>query len=113
MMNTLIGRGAFALAAAATLAMAPVDAEAKDWRGWNIHVVDYPVSHGMEAFMAEVEEKTAGAVKGKVFHAGVLGSQPDAIEQLRLGILDFGVFSLGPMGQAVPETNVVSLPLYL
>ncbi len=110
MMNKLIGRGAFALAAAATLAMAPVGAEAKDWRGWNIHVVDYPVSHGMEAFMAEVEEKTAGSVKGKVFHAGVLGSQPDAIEQLRLGILDFGVFSLGPMGQAVPETNVVSLP---
>ncbi len=110
MMSKLIGRGAFALAAAATLAMAPVGAEAKDWRGWNIHVVDYPVSHGMEAFMAEVEEKTAGSVKGKVFHAGVLGSQPDAIEQLRLGILDFGVFSLGPMGQAVPETNVVSLP---
>ncbi len=108
--SNLIGRGAFALAAAATLAVAPLAAEAKDWRGWNIHVVEYPVSHGMEAFMAEVEEKTGGAVKGEVFHAGVLGSQPDAIEQLRLGILDFGVFSLGPMGQAVPATNVVSLP---
>lgn len=108
--TSLIGRGAFALVAAATLAMSPVSAEAKDWRGWNIHVVDYPVSHGMEAFMAEVAEKTDGAVKGKVFHAGVLGSQPDAIEQLRLGIIDFGVFSLGPMGQAVPATNVVSLP---
>lgn len=95
---------------AAVVAMAPVAAVAKDWRGWNIHVEDYPVSHGMEAFMAEVTEKTGGALKGKVFHAGVLGSQPDAIEQVRLGIIDFGVFSLGPMGQAVPETNVVSLP---
>ncbi len=95
---------------AAVVAMAPVAAVAKDWRGWNIHVEDYPVSHGMEAFMAEVAEKTGGALKGKVFHAGVLGSQPDAIEQVRLGIIDFGVFSLGPMGQAVPETNVVSLP---
>lgn len=108
--NNLIGRGAFAFATAATLALVPLGAEAKDWRGWNIHVVDYPVSHGMEAFMAEVDEKTGGAIKGEVFHAGVLGSQPDAIEQLRLGVLDFGVFSLGPMGQAVPETNVVSLP---
>lgn len=107
--SKLIGSGAVALTAA-TFAMAPVSAEAKDWRGWNIHVEDYPVSHGMEAFMAEVEEKTGGALKGKVFHAGVLGSQPDAIEQVRLGIIDFGVFSLGPMGQAVPETNVVSLP---
>lgn len=108
--NKLIGRGAFAIAAAATLAIAPLSAEAKDWRGWNIHVVDYPVSHGMEAFMAEVAEKSGGEITGKVFHAGVLGSQPDAIEQLRLGVLDFGVFSLGPMGQAVPATNVVSLP---
>ncbi|MEY8141801.1 TRAP transporter substrate-binding protein [Falsihalocynthiibacter sp. CO-5D18] len=83
---------------------------AKDLRGWNIHVEDYPVSYGMEAFIAEVSEATAGEVSGKVYHGGVLGSQPDAIEQLRLGALDFGVFSLGPMGQAVPEANVVSLP---
>ncbi len=85
-------------------------AMAKDIRGWNIHVEDYPVSHGMEAFVAEIAEKTGGDITGKVFHGGVLGSQPDAIEQLRLGALDFGVFSLGPMGQAVPEANVVSLP---
>ncbi|HDZ82976.1 MAG TPA: TRAP transporter substrate-binding protein, partial [Roseobacter sp.] len=93
--TTHINRTAFAIAAGLTLALAPLSAHAKDWRGWNIHVVDYPVSHGMEAFMAEVDEKTEGAIKGKVFHAGVLGSQPDAIEQLRLGVLDFGVFSLG------------------
>lgn len=95
---------------AAVVALAPVAAVAKDWRGWNIHVEDYPVSHGMEAFMADVTEATGGELKGEVFHAGVLGSQPDAIEQVRLGIIDFGVFSLGPMGQAVPATNVVSLP---
>ncbi len=83
---------------------------AKDMRGWNIHVEDYPVSHGMEAFAAELAEKTGGDLTAKVFHGGVLGSQPDAIEQLRLGALDFGVFSLGPMGQVVPEANVVSLP---
>ena len=109
-LNKIFTRGAFAIAAASTLAVMPVTAQAKDWRGWNIHVEDYPVSHGMEAFMEEVTEKTGGEIKGKVFHAGVLGSQPDAIEQLRLGIMDFGVFSLGPMGQAVPATNVVSLP---
>ncbi|MCL4105501.1 UNVERIFIED_CONTAM: hypothetical protein GTU68_055632 [Idotea baltica] len=83
---------------------------AEELRGWNIHVEDYPVSHGMEAFVAEVAEKTGGAITGTVFHGGVLGSQPDAIEQVRLGAIDFGVFSLGPMGQVVPEANVVSLP---
>ncbi len=108
--TSLWGRGTVAGLAASITILSTVAAEAKDWRGWNIHVEDYPVSHAMEAFMAEVTEKTGDDLKGEVFHAGVLGSQPDAIEQLRLGIIDFGVFSLGPMGQAVPETNVVSLP---
>lgn len=85
-------------------------AQAVEWRGWNIHVPDYPVSIAMDSFIADVAEKTGGDITGKVFHAGVLGDQPDAIEQTRLGIMDFGVFSLGPMGPAVPETNVVSLP---
>ncbi|MEP4031017.1 TRAP transporter substrate-binding protein [Roseibium polysiphoniae] len=105
------------LARASTLAVALAvpfaavsAAQAVEWRGWNIHVDDYPVSHGMESFMKEVSEKTDGRITGKVYHSGVLGSQPDAIEQVRLGIINFGVFSLGPMGQAVPEANVVSLP---
>ena len=101
------------LAGAAVMAsglFAATDVQAKELRGWNIHVEDYPVSHGMEAFAAEIAEKTGGALTAKTINAGVLGSQPDAIEQTRLGIIDFGVFSLGPMGQVVPEANVVSLP---
>lgn len=95
-------------AAAAMCLGAATGANALNLRGWNIHVEDYPVSTAMESFVADVAEATDHT--GKVYHNGVLGSQPDAIEQLRLGALDFGVFSLGPMGQVVPETNVVSLP---
>lgn len=96
-------------AAALALGLAS-GAQALELRGWNIHVEDYPVSIAMESFLADVAEKTGGEVTGKVYHNGVLGSQPDAIEQMRLGVLDFGEFSLGPMGPSVPETNVVSLP---
>jgi tripartite ATP-independent transporter DctP family solute receptor len=95
---------------AGCLAVAASSASAQDLRGWNIHVEDYPVSIAMESFIAEVTEATGGDVTGTVFHNGVLGSQPDAIEQVRLGALDFGVFSLGQMGTSVPETNIVSLP---
>lgn len=90
--------------------MATTAVQAKDIRGWNIHVEDYPNSIALESFVKEIAEKTDGRIKGKVFHGGVLGSQPDAIEQVRLGAMDFGQFNLGPMGQVVPETNVVSLP---
>ena len=98
------------LTGSAFIAGLATGAQAQELRGWNIHVEDYPVSIAMESFMAEVTEKTGGAVTGKIFHNGVLGSQPDAIEQIRLGVIDFGEFSLGPMGQSIPETNVVSLP---
>ena len=92
------------------LAVSATVAGAAELRGWNIHVVDYPVSIAMESFIADVAKRTNGEVTGKIYHNGVLGNQPDAIEQIRLGIIDFGEFSLGPMGQSVPETNVVSLP---
>ena len=98
------------VAVASTLAFASTAAVAQNLRGWNIHVEDYPVSIAMESFLAEVTEKTNGEITGTIFHNGVLGDQPDAIEQVRLGAIDFGEFSLGPMGQAIPETNVVSLP---
>ncbi|WP_336058002.1 TRAP transporter substrate-binding protein [Nitratireductor sp. CH_MIT9313-5] len=85
-------------------------ASALEMRGWNIHVEDYPVSIAMESFLKEVSERTNGEITGKVYHNGVLGDQPDAIEQVRLGVIDFGEFNLGPMGQAVPEANVTALP---
>ena len=47
-----------------------------------------------------------------MFHSGVLGNQPDAIEQVRIGGLEIGNFNLGPMGPW-PQTNVVSLPFIL
>ncbi len=64
----------------------------------------------MEAFLKEIEEKTDRRITGKVFHGGVLGSQPDAINQVRLGAIDFGECNLRPMGTVRPETTVVSLP---
>ncbi len=85
-------------------------AGAADWRGWNIHPPEYPVSIAMESFAKAVSEGTQGRVEPKVYHSGVLGDQPDAIEQVRLGAIDFAVFNLGPLGQVSPKANVVSLP---
>ncbi len=94
---------------AAGMALMSTQASA-EWRGWNIHVQEYPVSAGMEKFTSLVKEKTGGRVTGKTYHGGVLGAQPDAIKQVQLGGLDFAVFNMGPMGPIVPEANVVSLP---
>lgn len=84
--------------------------EAREWRGWNIHPPDYPVSVAMDEFVELVEERSDGELTAKVYHSGVLGDQPDAIEQARLGGIDFAVFNMGPMGQVVPAASIVSLP---
>jgi len=87
-----------------------ISAQAAELRGWNIHPEGYPNTVALEQFAAEVAEKTGGEITIELFNGGVLGSQPDAIEQVRLGALDVGQFNLGPMGTSVPATNVVSLP---
>jgi tripartite ATP-independent transporter DctP family solute receptor len=92
------------------LAASLAGVQAKDWRGWGIHPDDYPNSVALVQFANDVTDKTGGAIKATVYNGGILGDQPDAIEQTRNGALDFGNFNLGPMGPIVPETNVLSLP---
>ncbi len=95
--------------AAATVALSiPALAAAENWRGWNIHPDSYPNGVALEQFAKELGETTD--IKLQIFHGGVLGSQPDAIEQVRSAALEVGNFNLGPMGPIIPTTNVVSLP---
>ncbi|NQW00274.1 MAG: TRAP transporter substrate-binding protein [Rhodospirillales bacterium] len=101
---------ALSIAASAVVVGMSVSAQAVEWRGWNIHVPGYPNTVAMDKFAKLVEAKTEGRVTLKMFHSGVLGNQPDAIEQVRIGGLAVGNFNLGPIGPMAPEANVVSLP---
>ena len=87
-----------------------VSVQAKEWRGWNIHVAGYPNTVAMDKFAELLSEKSGGKMTLKMYHSGTLGSQPDAIEQVRIGGLEIGNFNMGPIGPIVPEANVVSLP---
>lgn len=87
-----------------------VAAQAAEWRGWNIHTEGYPNTVAMDKFAEILNEKSGGKITLKMFHAGVLGNQPDAIEQVRIGGLAIGNFNLGPIGPMAAEANVVSLP---
>ncbi len=105
----------YRLAAAITapavgLAMLSTAATAEEFRGWNIHVAGYPNTVAMDRFAELVEEKTDGRITINMFHDGVLGNQPDAIEQVRIGAIEIGNFNLGPIGPVADAANVVSLP---
>ncbi|MGR2738618.1 TRAP transporter substrate-binding protein [Billgrantia sp. Q4P2] len=100
----------YAIAASATLVTMALPVQADTWRGWNIHPPGYPNTVALEAFAENVTERTEGRITAQVYNNGVLGDQPDAIEQTRNGVLNFANFNMGPMGPIVPETNVLSLP---
>ncbi len=96
--------------ATALVAGVAAGAQAAEWRGWNIHKPGYPNTVAMDKFAELLNKNSGGKIKLKMFHSGTLGSQPDAIEQVRIGGLAIGNFNLGPIGPVAPEANVVSLP---
>ena len=106
-MNRTLKTTALAVASVAMMAGA---AAAENWRAWNIHQDGHPNTPAMDRFSELVAEKTGGELTIQMFHGGVLGSQPDALEQVRLGAIEIGNFSLGPIGPMVKEANLVSLP---
>lgn len=85
-------------------------AQARELRGWNLHVPDYPGSVAMEKFGELLAERTEGRYTGSVFHNGQLGDQRFAVEQFALDGIDFAVFSGGSLGDFANEVNIVSMP---
>ena len=71
-----------------------VSTQAAEWKGWNIHVAGYPNTIALDKFAELLNAKSGGKMQLKMYHAGTLGSQPDAIEQVRLGGLEIANFSL-------------------
>ncbi len=98
------------LALTGALVCLSFNANAANWRAWNIHNDGHPNTAAMDKFAELIDEATKGEIKLEVFHGGVLGSQPDALEQVRLGAIEIGNFNLGPIGPMVKEANLVSLP---
>jgi len=97
-------------AAATAFALFSTSAAAEGWRAWNIHNDGHPNTAAMDKFAELVDAATGGEITVDVFHGGVLGSQPDALEQVRIGAIELGNFNLGPIGPMVKEANLVSLP---
>jgi tripartite ATP-independent transporter DctP family solute receptor len=108
----MIGRRLM-LAAAAALALLPwavTPSAAQEWRGWNIHPPDCPVSRGMDRFTELVAQRTNNRIRMRTYHSAQLGQQDEAIQQMRLGAVDFAEFNLSPLNNIAPATQVVTLP---
>lgn len=95
------------LVAGVTVSMS---ASAVSWRGWNTHGPGYANTIALEHFAEKITERTNGDIKAKMYNSAVLGEQIDAIQQTMSGAIQFANFNMSPVGEYVPETNIVSLP---
>jgi len=98
------------LAAVAAIGLSATPGQAQEWRGWNIHAADYPNGRGMDRFAELVAQRTNNRIRLRTYHSATLGQQDEAIQQMRLGAIDFGNFNLSPFNNLAPSTNVVTLP---
>lgn len=103
-------RGRTLLAAMLATLLGALPAAAQEWRGWNIHAADYPNGVGMDHFTRVVAERTSNRIRMRTFHSAQLGQQDEAIQQMRLGTIDFANFNLSPFNNLAASTNVVTLP---
>jgi tripartite ATP-independent transporter DctP family solute receptor len=102
--------GLVAVVAAAVFAIGSAPLSAQEWRGWNTHVPDYPNSRALDRWGELVAQRTNNRIRMRTFHSAQLGQQDEAIQQLRLGAIDFANFNLSPLNNLVPETQVLTLP---
>jgi tripartite ATP-independent transporter DctP family solute receptor len=109
-MNPMRALRTAALAAAAMLPWLAGPGQAQEWRGWNIHAADYPNGRGMDRFGELVAQRTNNRIRMRTYHSAQLGQQDEAIQQMRLGSIDFANFNLSPFNNLAPSTQVVTLP---
>jgi tripartite ATP-independent transporter DctP family solute receptor len=65
---------------------------------------------GSTAFCDDLEKRTSGRYKCQQFPNSALGGEREMIEAVQLGTLDVVNTSTGPVGNFVPEINIVDIP---
>jgi len=96
--------------AAAGLALAAGGAAARDFRSAEVHPADYPTTLAVQYMGKLLAERSGGKLGVHVYPAGVLGTEKDTVEQLRIGGLDMMRINAAALNSVVPETIVTVMP---
>lgn len=76
-----------------------------------VHMAGYPTTLADQEFARLVKAQTNGRIEIEVYYGGTLyGSEPEAIEAMIMGELDFARVSASPVSEFVPEINAIQLP---
>lgn len=99
---------------AATLWLAAVlalpAAGAREFRAADTQAEDYPTVQALLFMARQVEERTGGHHRIRVFHSRQLGEEKETIEQTRVGAIDLNRTNVAPIGSLIPAANLLALP---
>jgi tripartite ATP-independent transporter DctP family solute receptor len=74
------------------------------------HPASHPTAQADLEFARRVEEETGGRIKIIVYLDQELGTEPEVIDQVRFGAIDFTRVSVANLVGTVPELNVLQFP---
>lgn len=102
----MLGAGAagFAIAAGARAATDGVMTAA------DVHVNGYPTVEAVRWIGRQLEERTGGRLRIRVYYAGQLGREGDTVDLTRFGALDITRVNFAPLNNPFPLTQLFSLP---
>jgi tripartite ATP-independent transporter DctP family solute receptor len=99
------------LAAAAAALLLAAAAQAVELRSADIHNADdYPTVVAVKFMSEQLDKKSGGKYKIKVFNKGALGTEKETIDQVKIGALDMTRVNISPMNNICPLTQVPTMP---
>lgn len=76
----------------------------------DVHVKDYPTVEAVRWIGEQLERETSGRVSIRLYHAGQLGRESEAIDMARFGAIDITRVFTGALNNAFPLTQALCLP---
>lgn len=76
----------------------------------DVHVSEYPTVEAVRWMGQQIEQRTNGALRIRVYFAGQLGREGDTIDLTRFGALDLTRVNFATLNNAFPLTRLFALP---
>ncbi|HRH87316.1 MAG TPA: TRAP transporter substrate-binding protein [Rubrivivax sp.] len=109
--HSRISRACTQLAAALLAGFGLAAAHAAEFRSADIHNADdYPTVVAVKYMSEQLDKKSGGRYKIKVYNKGALGTEKETIDQVKIGALDMTRVNISPMNNVCPLTQVPTMP---
>jgi TRAP-type transport system periplasmic protein len=88
----------------------PLCAPAETWKLATLFPEGTKCADTLKLVAKEIEEKTAGKIKFKVFFGGAQGDESDVLRKIRIGQLHGGIFTGRSLGEVNGDMRVMEIP---